>query len=99
MKQKKTDSENKEVTKEELENKIRALEGELKLSTEKIEDLEHELKYAHHFKSVAEHDLGKCIKSITLALELLSIGDDASVTDAIFCLALAPIHQRGEGIH
>lgn len=99
MKQIKTSSKNKEATKEELEDKIRALEGELKLSTEKIESLEQELKYAHHFKSVAEHDLGKCKKSITLALELLSIGDDASVTDAILSLALAPIHPKGEGIH
>ena len=99
MKQIKTSSKNKEATKEELEVKIRALEGELKLSTEKIESLEHELKYAQHFKSVAEYDLGKCKKSITLALELLSIGDDASVTDAILSLALAPIHPKGEGIH
>jgi predicted RNase H-like nuclease (RuvC/YqgF family) len=99
MKQMNTGSKNKPLTKEELENKIRALEGELKLSAKKIENLEHELKYAQHFKGVAEHDLNKCIKSITLALEILSIEDNNSVADAILSLSLAPIHQKGEGIH
>lgn len=99
MKQINTGSQSKELSKEELESEIRTLKGELKLATEKIENLQHELKYAQHFKGVAEHDLNKCIKSITLALEILSIEDNNSVADAILSLSLAPIHPKGEGIH